>query len=294
MILVSYAGLAVFAALNLLRPGMGILFVGVLLNAIPIAVDRGMPVEKHAIVAARVADAAEVPLLNFGNKRHLAGPGDDLRFLDDRLPDWVSHQVLSVGDLVITVGVAAIIAGLLDDPRALGTRLAGTRRVRPTHPSPRPPRPGRRGPGPSPSGRRRPNGPEMIGAAADARRGTQSARASVGRTSAGRASVRRTCVRRTPSARTRVRRPVPEDRRRPPGAGQLRCRPRAMSQVRADVAVGRVDPGADHVGVVGPSRRSGPAVARRLRCGVEPGGLVQPSVQCLQRGLHGGALRRLR
>ena len=117
LILVSYAGLAVFAALNLLRPGMGILFVGVLLNALPIAVDRGMPVEKHAIVAARVADAGEVPLLNFGNKRHLAGPGDDLRFLDDRLPDWVSHQVLSVGDLVVTVGVAAIVAGLLEDPR---------------------------------------------------------------------------------------------------------------------------------------------------------------------------------
>jgi hypothetical protein len=117
LILVSYAGLALFAALNLLRPGMGILFVGVLLNALPIAVDRGMPVEKHAIVAARVADAGEVPLLNFGNKRHLAGSGDDLRFLDDRLPDWVSHQVLSVGDLVVTVGVAAIVAGLLEDPR---------------------------------------------------------------------------------------------------------------------------------------------------------------------------------
>jgi len=90
-----------------------------------------MPVEKHAIVAARVADAGEVPLLNFGNKRHLAGPGDDVRFLDDRLPDWVSHQVLSVGDLVVTVGVAAIVAGLLDDPRRHPRR--GRVRVRGRH-----------------------------------------------------------------------------------------------------------------------------------------------------------------
>jgi len=132
VILLSYAGLAAFAALNLLRPGMGILLLGVMLNAVPIAVDRGMPVEKHAIVAARVADAADVALLDFGNKRHLAGPGDDLRVLDDRLPDWVSHQVLSVGDLVITVGVAAIIAGLLDDPR----RHPRRGRVRGRHSSP--------------------------------------------------------------------------------------------------------------------------------------------------------------
>jgi len=135
-ILVSYAGLAAFAGVNLLRPGMGILMVGVLLNAIPIAADRGMPVERHAIVAARVADAADVPLLDFGNKRHLAGPGDDVRILDDRLPDWVSHQVLSVGDLVITVGVAAIIAGLLDDPRRhpRGNRLRGRHAPSPARP----------------------------------------------------------------------------------------------------------------------------------------------------------------
>jgi hypothetical protein len=138
LILVSYAGLAVFAALNLLRPGMGILFVGVLLNAIPIAVDRGMPVEKHAIVAAGVADAGEIPLLDFGNKRHLAGPTDDVRLLDDRLPDWVSHQVLSVGDLVITVGVAAIVAGLLEDPRRRPrrTRVLGRHARPPDAPSP--------------------------------------------------------------------------------------------------------------------------------------------------------------
>ena len=120
-VLVSYAALAGFAVLNLGRPGMGVLLVGVLLNAGPIAVNRGMPVERRAILSAGVAGAADIPLLDFGGKRHLATPADHLRAFDDAIPDWISHQVLSVGDLVITLGVAAVVAGLLD-PRPRGRR----------------------------------------------------------------------------------------------------------------------------------------------------------------------------
>ncbi|HEY2430844.1 MAG TPA: DUF5317 family protein, partial [Acidimicrobiales bacterium] len=113
-VLVSYAALAAFAALNLGRAGMGVLLIGVLLNAVPIAVNGGMPVERRAIVSSRVAGPAEIPFLDFGGKRHLATSADHLRAFDDAIPDWVTHQVLSVGDLVITVGVAAVVCGLLD------------------------------------------------------------------------------------------------------------------------------------------------------------------------------------
>jgi len=113
VLLVSYAALAGFAVANLGLGGMGVILAGIALNAVPIAVNAGMPVEARAIVQARIARASELPLLDFGAKRHLAGSGDHLRFLDDRFPDWITHHVLSLGDLVIAVGVGAVVAGLL-------------------------------------------------------------------------------------------------------------------------------------------------------------------------------------
>jgi hypothetical protein len=116
LVLMSYAVLAAFAARNLTRTGMGVLLLGVMMNAAPIALDGGMPVEAHAIVSARLASAADVTNLSFGSKRHLAHRGDHLRALDDTIPDWWTHEVLSFGDLVIAVGVAAVVAGLLRQP----------------------------------------------------------------------------------------------------------------------------------------------------------------------------------
>jgi hypothetical protein len=124
-----YLALAAFAAANLGRGGMGVVLAGIALNAIPIAVNRGMPVEARAIVRARIATTQELPLLDFGTRRHLAGSGDHLRILDDRFPEWITHHVLSFGDLVIGVGVAAVTAGLLHP--STGRR----RRRSPAHPS---------------------------------------------------------------------------------------------------------------------------------------------------------------
>jgi len=129
LLLGGYACLAAFAAANLGRPGMGVILAGIALNAIPIAVNSGMPVEASAIVRARIATAQDVPLLDFGTKRHLAGAGDHLRLLDDRFPDWVTHRVLSLGDLVIGVGVGAVTAGLLHP--TTGRRRRRLRHARP-------------------------------------------------------------------------------------------------------------------------------------------------------------------
>ena len=111
--LVAYALLGAFAVRNVTRTGMGVILLGLALNAAPIVLDGGMPVESHAIVSAGMATTAEVADLSFGGKRHLAHPGDHLRGLDDTIPDWFTHEVLSFGDLVIAVGVAAVFAGLL-------------------------------------------------------------------------------------------------------------------------------------------------------------------------------------
>ncbi|MHB8468018.1 MAG: DUF5317 family protein, partial [Acidimicrobiales bacterium] len=121
-VLVAYALLAAFAVRNLARPGMGVLLIGVGLNAAPILLNGSMPVEAHAIVSARIATPAEVGTLSIGGRRHLAHGGDHIRALDDTIPDWWSHEVLSFGDIVIAVGVGAIVAGLLRQPRETSQR----------------------------------------------------------------------------------------------------------------------------------------------------------------------------
>lgn len=121
-VLLAYALLAAFAARNLNRAGMGIVLVGIALNATPMLLDGGMPVEGHAIVSAGIAAPGDIPVLSFDGKRHLARAGDHLRALDDTIPEWWSHEVVSFGDLVIAVGVAAIVAGLLRQPTSVSHR----------------------------------------------------------------------------------------------------------------------------------------------------------------------------
>lgn len=113
LIVVSYLALAGFAMRNIVLTGMGIVTLGIALNLAPILADRGMPVEGPAIVRARIAPLEEVPMLRYGAKRHLAHPGDHLRVLDDSIPEWVNREVVSIGDIVIGVGAAAVIAALL-------------------------------------------------------------------------------------------------------------------------------------------------------------------------------------
>jgi hypothetical protein len=113
LLLVSYAFLGAFAVRNVSRTGMGVILLGLALNAAPIVLDGGMPVEGHAIISAGIASGNEIADLTFGSKRHLAHNGDHLRAFDDTIPEWFTHEVLSFGDLVIAVGVAAVFAGLL-------------------------------------------------------------------------------------------------------------------------------------------------------------------------------------
>ena len=117
-VLVSYATLAMFAAGNLNLGGMGLVAVGLLLNIVPIALNGGMPVRPSAIVRSGIVRRADqVHTLRFGGKRHLERPGDQMMVLADILPDWVFHEVLSFGDLVLSMGIAAVVVNLLQPPR---------------------------------------------------------------------------------------------------------------------------------------------------------------------------------
>lgn len=117
LVLVSYAALLLFAALNLRLIGMGVVLVGLAMNSVVIAVNGGMPVRRSAVVAAGIAAHDELPEIRLKGKRHFEDEdrdGDDrLMFLADIVPVPVLHEVLSFGDLAMSVGVADVVAHLL-------------------------------------------------------------------------------------------------------------------------------------------------------------------------------------
>lgn len=113
LILASYVLLLLFTAVNLHHAGMGVVFVGIALNVAVIGINGGMPVRADAIVAAGIVEHDQIPSLDFGSKRHLETDDDRLTVLGDIIPVPVAEEVLSFGDLAMSVGVAAVLVNLL-------------------------------------------------------------------------------------------------------------------------------------------------------------------------------------
>ena len=112
-LLASFACIIAFTAMNLTREGMGVVLVGVALNAIVIGVNGGMPVREGAIVAAGIADRDDIGALDFNSKWHLETDADRLTFLGDIIPVPGAREVLSFGDLIMAVGVADVVVHLM-------------------------------------------------------------------------------------------------------------------------------------------------------------------------------------
>lgn len=115
-VLGSYVGLVAFTLANITFTGMGIVLIGVLMNFLVIAVNGGMPVRVSAIRAAGLAPNRNVQDLRLTAKRHLERPTDKLMPLADIVPlplPGIGGQVLSFGDLVMSVGVADLIVQLM-------------------------------------------------------------------------------------------------------------------------------------------------------------------------------------
>ncbi len=104
--------LLAFAALNPNLVGIGVVAVGVITNALVIGLDNGMPVRSGAVVVAHVATRAEEPSLDYGYRPHREGPSDKLRPLADTIPIPPFREVVSVGDLILALGVTSTIAHL--------------------------------------------------------------------------------------------------------------------------------------------------------------------------------------
>lgn len=127
LIVASYVLLLAFCVANLQRVGMGVVLVGIAMNVTVIAINGGMPVRAEAIVAAGIVDEREqVDELAFGTKRHLESNDDELTVLGDIIPVPVVGEVLSFGDLAMSVGVAAVLTNLLRRRPVRPTSLAST------------------------------------------------------------------------------------------------------------------------------------------------------------------------
>lgn len=113
LVIVSYLFLIAFCAANLRIVGMGVVLVGLAMNFTTIAVNGGMPVRRSAVVAAGIAEWHELDELEIHDKRHLERADDDLMILSDIIPVPVLHEVLSFGDIVMSVGVADVLVHLL-------------------------------------------------------------------------------------------------------------------------------------------------------------------------------------
>ncbi len=117
VLLAAYGCLLVFVGRNILLVGMGVVAVGLIANLAVITVDGGMPVHPAAVIRAGIAAPDQLAAVGYGRRHHLETGGDHGTFLDDRLPVGSVHQVLSIGDLILFVGVADVAANLVRRPR---------------------------------------------------------------------------------------------------------------------------------------------------------------------------------
>jgi hypothetical protein len=165
-LLVSTALVAAFLAANRGVRGTGLVALGLAANALVVALNGAMPVSTDA--AARAGTATH-DLLSGADPRHeLVVDGTRLPWLADvvPVPMPLRPEVVSPGDVLVTAGVAQLVAAGMLAGRAQGRqRPAPVRRRLPPLPSataPAPPRaprgslpapPRARGPVPAPGGR---------------------------------------------------------------------------------------------------------------------------------------------
>jgi MFS family permease len=116
LLLVSYTCLTAFSVANLRLRGMGVVLIGVALNALVIAANSGMPVREDAVRAAGMIDR-DKPVRVRDAKHTLEAPDTKFAFLGDVVPVAPMRQVVSFGDLILAVGIADLVVRLMRPER---------------------------------------------------------------------------------------------------------------------------------------------------------------------------------
>lgn len=118
VLLLSFAVLLVFTFINLRAAGFILIFVGLMLNAVVIVANHGMPVTMRALAASGEVTTLHELRTNGGAKHHLADQGSVLLSLADSIGIGTPiDEAVSVGDLCVQLGVGWFIVAALR-PRA--------------------------------------------------------------------------------------------------------------------------------------------------------------------------------
>lgn len=106
----SYALLILFAVLNVRWRGMPLVLIGLVLNALVIVANGGMPVSAEAIEGSGQGDLLQVLIDEGAAKHHLMTQDDVLTPLADVIPiPPPVGQIVSVGDLFVYAGIVWLI-----------------------------------------------------------------------------------------------------------------------------------------------------------------------------------------
>lgn len=97
------------------RPGMVLVALGVALNALVIGLNGAMPVDPQAIAAAGSPGFDPGP-----GKHALAHAGTRLSLLADRIPLAPLRTVISVGDVLLAVGLSVLVHRVMRQNQAIG------------------------------------------------------------------------------------------------------------------------------------------------------------------------------
>jgi hypothetical protein len=117
----SYGCLIAFLALNLQRPGALFIGAGLALNLLVILLNQSMPV---SVRAAQAAGIQSVRFLEAAVKHQVMSAGTKLSFLGDVIPVPVIGTVVSVGDVLIGVGMFVLVSRIVGyRPKRLSGRV---------------------------------------------------------------------------------------------------------------------------------------------------------------------------
>ena len=120
--LVAFIGVLVFLVVNIvtsrgeIRASLVVIGVGWALNAVVISANGGMPLSRWAYAASGQTERIRE---GFGGYYRvvLAGPKTRLSQLGDVIPVRLFRQVVSIGDIILILGVALVIAAAMRTAR---------------------------------------------------------------------------------------------------------------------------------------------------------------------------------
>lgn len=125
LLLASQLFVAVWIALNRYRPGMPLIFIGLLLNAVVLTANGAMPVAPEAIAAIGLPGIEPVP-----GKHELMTQATRFGYLADVVPLPPLHTIVSLGDIAIGAGLVPLLSHLMTY-RSPAERRGGRRALLP-------------------------------------------------------------------------------------------------------------------------------------------------------------------